>query len=361
MPRGVDVAVHHRRARAQSDLVRGADDLDPQRGGQLALGQHPAHLVVEDLGRRSGDGVQPGLTQALQPLPDAQAGAGDPIGDLHGRERVHVHRGHPGFDRADQIGVSGDGQFRVDTALHAHLGRPGDVRLPRPVGHLLGRQRERIGIALALGEGTEPAAGVADVGEVDVAVHHERHVVADGVAAQRIGKGGNGIQGRAVGGGQRQILAIAAAAGISFGGAQRGHDVGVDALRGAGGQFADPVADRLPVAEGVTEIAAGPRAPPLGVDGRVKVGAPQRLRGLVGLLPRPAHRVDVARQAGVRVGQRRDVGLHPGIDPGRPGLDVARLRGQPLHQIEAALGGHRGQFVQRGPRPLGIDVVGGQR
>ena len=172
---------------------------------------------------------------------------------------MHVHRRHPRLHRAHQIGVTGDGQFGVDAALHADLGGAGDVRLPRPVGDLVGRQRERVGVALALGERAEPAAGVADVGEVDVAVHHERHVVADDVAAQRIGQRGNGIQRRTVGGGQREVLVVAAARRVALGGAQRGEHVGVDALRGAGGELVDLLADGLPVAERAVRGRCGSR------------------------------------------------------------------------------------------------------
>ena len=67
------------------------------------------------------------------------------------------------------------------------------------------------------------------------------------------------------------------------------------------------------------------------------------------------------REAGVRVGQRVDVPAHPRVDPRRAGLHVLRLRGQPLHQVVAGLGGDGGQLVQRGPRPLRVDVVRGQR
>ena len=195
----------------------GGDDLDPHRRGQLALGQDPADLVVEDLGGGARDGVQPGLAQAGQPLPDGQPTLGDAVGDLHRRERVHMHRRHPCLHRAHQIGVSGDGQLRVDAALHADLGRSRDVRLPCPVGDLGGRQRVGVGVALALRECAEPAAGVADVGEVDVAVHHERDVVADGVAAQRICQRGNRFQRRAVGGGQRQVLVVGATGRVALG------------------------------------------------------------------------------------------------------------------------------------------------
>ena len=129
---------------------------------------------------------------------------------------MHMHRRHPRLHGADQIGITGHREFRVDPALHADLGRAGDVRFPRPIGDVLRRQRKRVGVALALSEGTEPAAGVADVGEVDVAVHHEGDVVADDIAPQRIGQRGNRFQGRAVSGGQRKIFGVAAGGRVTF-------------------------------------------------------------------------------------------------------------------------------------------------
>ena len=74
---------------------------------------------------------------------------------------MHVHRRHPGLDRAHQVGVARDGQFRIDAALHADFGGTRQMRLMGPFGDLVGGQRERVGVALALGERAEPAAGVA--------------------------------------------------------------------------------------------------------------------------------------------------------------------------------------------------------
>ena len=201
-----------------------------------------------------------------------------------------MHRRHPRLDRPHQIGVTGHRQLRVDAALHAHLGRARDMRLPRPVGDLVDRQRERVRVTLALGERAEPAAGVADVGEVDVAVDDEGHVVADGVAPQRIRQRGNGIQRRTVRHRERQILVVGEPGRIALGRAQRRQHVGVDALRSPGRQFVHLLADRLPVAERTAQIAAGLGEPALGIDRRVKVGAAQRLGGLIGLLPRPPDR-----------------------------------------------------------------------
>ena len=108
--------------------------------------------------------------------------AGD---DLHRREGVHVHTGHARLDRPYQVGVGGRRQGRVDAALHAHLGRADAPRLLGPVGDLVEGEPVGVGVALALGEGAEPAADVADVGEVDVPVDDVGHVVADGVASRR--------------------------------------------------------------------------------------------------------------------------------------------------------------------------------
>src|SRR3712207_8471617 len=52
----------------------------------------------------------------------------------------------------------------------------------------LHRQRVGVGVGAPLGEGAEPAAGVADVGEVDVPVHHVGDVVAVDVPADRVGQ-----------------------------------------------------------------------------------------------------------------------------------------------------------------------------
>jgi hypothetical protein len=57
--RVVDVAVHHRRGARDAEPVGGGDDLDPHRGGELAIGEHPADLVVEDLRGGAGQGAQP--------------------------------------------------------------------------------------------------------------------------------------------------------------------------------------------------------------------------------------------------------------------------------------------------------------
>src|SRR5690606_22036223 len=87
----------------------------------------PAHLVVEDLRRGAGDGVQARLAQLPQPVPDRYARTGRPGGDLHGRERVHVDVGYLRLDRAYDLRVPADRELRIDATLQADLGR---TRLP---------------------------------------------------------------------------------------------------------------------------------------------------------------------------------------------------------------------------------------
>ena len=118
-----------------------------------------------------------------------------------------MHPRHPPLHRSDEVEVGGAGQRRVDAALHAHLGRADLARLLGPVGDLVQRQPVRVGVALPLRERAEPAADVADVGEVDVAVDDVGDVVADRVAAHVVGQPDQRVQRRTVGGeqGQREV------------------------------------------------------------------------------------------------------------------------------------------------------------
>jgi hypothetical protein len=81
--RGVDVPVHHRRRGRDAELVRGRDHLDPHRGRQLPLGQDPADVIVQDLGRGTRQRIHAGVLRADQPFPDRQSGAGRPVHHLH--------------------------------------------------------------------------------------------------------------------------------------------------------------------------------------------------------------------------------------------------------------------------------------
>ena len=326
--------------------------LDPGRGRQLALGEHPAHVVVEDLGGGARDRVQPGLAQLGQQVPNGHAGLGRAGDDLHRRERVHVHARHPLLHRPDQVGVGGGGQRRVDAALHADLGgavRPG---LLGPVGDLVQREPVRVGVALALGERAEPAADVADVGEVDVAVDHVGDVVADRVAAQVVGEPHQRrpapgrpprtapspalLRGAAARPGRRRPGAARPRTSPSIrDGAHR--DWRWSGVRGHLG----------PVAVDGVEVAAAVAGPAGRVDGGVQVGAADRRRLASGSCHgRPDRPRRLDRQAGRRVGQRQHVRRQPRVEPrarrrARP--HVLGIDRQPLPQREPGLGRQAGQ------------------
>ncbi len=190
-----------------------------------------------------------------------------------------MHRRHPLLDRAHQIRITGDRQIRIDTTLHTHLGGALDMCLPGPLGDLVGGQGEGVGITLALGESTEPAAGVADIGEVDIAVHHVGDIVADGIAAQLIGQCGDRVEFGTVGGGQCQVLGIGESGRILFRGPQRTQHIGIELHRRR--QRKDLFANGFPIAERAQPIALESRVAArvgvaaLGVDRGIEVGAAQ--------------------------------------------------------------------------------------
>src|SRR6185312_3133919 len=205
-----------------ADPVCGGDDLDPGGGGEFALGEHPADVVVEDLRGGAGDAVEAGVLGGGQELGEGQAGAGGAVDDLHRGEGVQVDARLAAFDLEGEVEVGGAGQVGVDAALHADLGRPGRPGLVDAVADLGHGQGVGVGVGAALGEGAEPAAGVADVGEVDVAVDHVGDVLAVDVGAHRVGQRRERVQVGAVGAQQRQVLAVREAGRVRLGAAQRG-------------------------------------------------------------------------------------------------------------------------------------------
>jgi hypothetical protein len=135
------------------------------------------------------------------------------------------------LDLGGEVEVRRSRQVRVDTTLHADLGGPGLPRLVHPVAHLAQGECVGIGVGTPLCEGAEPAAGVTDVGEVDVARHHEGDVVANRLLTQVVGQPGQGVELRTVRMQQCQRFLVAEAGRVTFGVAQRVADVGSDAFR----------------------------------------------------------------------------------------------------------------------------------
>jgi hypothetical protein len=72
------------------------------------------------------------------------------------------------------------------SALDANLRRPEFPRFLRFSRHIFQREEIRIGLARATAEGAEFASHEADIGEIDVPVHHVTDDVADQFAAQRV-------------------------------------------------------------------------------------------------------------------------------------------------------------------------------
>src|ERR1700745_540442 len=110
----------------------------------------------------------------------------------------------------------------VGAALHAHLGGTGFPSLGGTVPDLLQRQGVRVGIGPALGERAEPAAGVADVGEVDVAGDAVGDVVTQDLAAQRAADAGQCLQVGPVRGQQGESLVVGEGGRVAFGLAEGG-------------------------------------------------------------------------------------------------------------------------------------------
>ena len=145
--------------------------------GSLPLGQNPSHLVVEDLGRRSGQRAETGFRQLGKEVGDAARPHARPRRrHLHGAERVHVkirqcltQSGHQ-VDVVRRPVAAGSippcRQTSVAPRSHASDARCDD---------LLDRELVGVSVRAPLSKRAEPAAGVADVGEVDVAVDDERH------------------------------------------------------------------------------------------------------------------------------------------------------------------------------------------
>ena len=231
MGRGVHVPVHDRRGAAQSEPVGGLDDVLPGVGGKLPLRQDPPHVVVQDLGGRSRDGPQTAVDALLEELAEGDAEPGGAVEDLHGAERVDVDPRDPGLDGVEDAEVEVTRKAGMKPALDADLGGAVVRSLLGPIGHLVQRERVGLGIDLALGEGTEAAARVADVGEVDVPVDHIGDLVADGLGPQLIGHPNQRLQLLTPSLEQDQGIALRELAPVPIGGlGQRGPDLGAQPL-----------------------------------------------------------------------------------------------------------------------------------
>ena len=235
---------------------------------------------------------------------------------------VDAGRGLP--HRLEHVQVVVPVEARVDAPLQAHLGRalrlglgdaPGDLVELQQVRRAAEVQRER-----ALGEGAEAALERADVGVVDVSVADEGDGVAHHLPAQVVGHLGHH-------------------ADLGPAGTEEGHDLRRPHLLAEAHAGQDLGHGTVPVGD-----VPGPRPPHQHRRGGSAARAP---RGVAGQ-PLGIGSVEHAEAQG-RV---------------QPALGVERERwvdGQPWGEgVPGRLGG-LAEHVERRPRPLGVDVVGGDR
>ncbi len=223
---------------------------------------------------------------------------------------MHVELRDRLLDRRDDPAVVVARERRVDAALQADLGR---ATLPRllhaPHDLLVGdevRRPAQVRGELPLRERAEAAAEVADVRVLDVPRHDVRHLVAAHLAPQPVG----------------------------------------------GGE------DALPFP------AAGREEPHELVLAELLSHDPQR-RGVPADEERHGHRLTgrpvVLAGEALSVGRPPDRWRHRRVGPALEIRDVLRVERQARRQLEAARATRRAQTLHRGPRRLGIDVVGGHR
>lgn len=171
LARRLDVAVHHRGRRGQSESVGRAHDRQPAVGVGLSGRYGPPHAVIENLGPGSGQRIEAGVHQPAQRrLVVERADAGD-VGDLGRAESVQLQRGIKPLELAEQVLVKVDAELGMQSALQQQLIAPQSKRLV-DFPHVL-VDRRHIGpfpvVRLAV-EIAELAARDADVRNIDVAV-----------------------------------------------------------------------------------------------------------------------------------------------------------------------------------------------
>src|SRR6266542_216235 len=133
----VHVPEHDRRRGAEAERVRRPDDLLPRVGGEFAFGQHPANVVVQDLGGRPRDGPQYAVPALLEELMEGYPQLRASVQHLHRAECVDVDIRRGRLHRVEEVEVERTGEVGVDPTLHAYLSGPLIPRLAGPVRHLL--------------------------------------------------------------------------------------------------------------------------------------------------------------------------------------------------------------------------------
>ncbi len=173
--------------------MRRAHDLEPLCRRDLVGAEDAPHLVVEDLGGGARQRAEPGILEAAAGSPRrSHSAVAAPCQTSSGENACTWIVGIASFTARSRSEVPATGESRVDPALQADLGAAALPRLDGAPGDLVDAQKvggaaEVLG-ELALREGAEAAAEVADVGVVDVPADDVGDAVACALAPSSVGR-----------------------------------------------------------------------------------------------------------------------------------------------------------------------------
>ena len=119
--------------------------LQPLVGGDLVGADHLPYRVIEDLGRRPGQGGQAHVLEPAQVVDEGLPQAAGALGDLERGEPVHVDRRCGLLHRPGHVDVVVAVEVGVDPALEADLGGAFGHCLGHPLLDVL--EREQVWLA----------------------------------------------------------------------------------------------------------------------------------------------------------------------------------------------------------------------
>ena len=171
--------------------MRRVVDREPLRRRDLVRADDPPHLVVQHLRSRARQRAEPRSRSHARYSASERSSVAAPCQTSSAENACTWISGHGVLDRPDDVRVVVARERRVDPALEADLRR---AALPRLLGaphDLLERNEVRraaqVRRQLALREGAEAAAEVADVRVLDVPGHDVADLVAADLATQAVG------------------------------------------------------------------------------------------------------------------------------------------------------------------------------
>ena len=161
--------------------------LDPLIGADSPGGDDLANPVVQDLGRGARQTADSGLFQFPQVVVDAQAGLPGTVKDFFRGKGVQVDCRRRLLYRPAELDVVAPVHAGGQARLDADLGGAEALGFQGPPDDFLGRKMVALGAGRRAAEGAEAASLDADVGEVDVAIHHVGHIVPHRLPSQEVG------------------------------------------------------------------------------------------------------------------------------------------------------------------------------